>query len=212
MPDFEPITAIVLAGGNSARMGQDKARLIISGLPLLQQTCQIAQQCCHKVLVITPQQTTYHDIIPEDCQVISEERDAGTLMGPGPLVAVLYARPYVLTQWFLLLACDLPRLTVDVLQIWQAQLRTVPETAIALLARNDKGWEPLCGFYRTRCLSSLEQYVDAGGRSFQTWLKHEKAAELTVTNQEALLNCNTPADWQTIMAQQNRPLSRDRLA
>ncbi len=47
------LSAIVLAGGQSSRMGHDKALIEISGVPLLRRVCEAALQCTNQVYVVT---------------------------------------------------------------------------------------------------------------------------------------------------------------
>ena len=49
-----PLSAIVLAGGQSSRMGQDKALLTVEGEPLVQRVCDIAIAFCNPLYVVTP--------------------------------------------------------------------------------------------------------------------------------------------------------------
>ena len=50
--------------------------------------------------------------------------------------------------------------TLKVLQEWTNALDSVEGEAIAALVPQAKGWEPLCGFYRRRCLPSLIEYIN----------------------------------------------------
>jgi molybdenum cofactor guanylyltransferase len=196
------LSAIVLAGGLSSRMGQDKALLPIAGVPLLTRTCQIAQQIADPVYVVTPWGDRYQSVVDSQVQFIPEvwtsDQPNGSLMGFVQGLAI------VQTDWVLLLACDLPKLRVEVLENWAAELSDTGD-AIALLPKNPEGWwEPLCGFYRRDCLVSLEAYGEEGGRSFQRWIEQqgEKVRELEVSDpgsngeaaRQMLLNCNTPED------------------
>ncbi|MEM8603825.1 MAG: molybdenum cofactor guanylyltransferase [Cyanobacteria bacterium P01_H01_bin.121] len=195
----ELFTGIVLVGGNSTRMGQDKALLQYAGQSMLYRTCQLAQQCCTVTIVVGPQFDHYHAHIPSDCQFVAEEREPASMQGPGPLVAFWHVLPQVQTEWILLLACDLPYLDLLTLQQWQHHVVQVPETAIACLAHHEQGWEPLCGFYRQRCYPNLTPQVQGGVRSFQHWLSQVEVAPLPVQNWQVLTNCNTPADWQQVI-------------
>jgi molybdopterin-guanine dinucleotide biosynthesis protein A len=114
------------------------------------------------------------------------------------LVAFAQGLVQVDTDWVLLLACDLPQLQVKVLQGWVTGLEKTGEEAIALLPRQAKGWEPLCGFYRRQCLPILTKYINEGGRSFQGWLAQHPVQELPVSNSQVLFNCNTPADLELV--------------
>ncbi len=193
------LTAIVLAGGKSSRMGRDKALIPIQGVPLLQLICQIAASCADTVYVVTPWQERYQHLLSPTVQFIREVPFSGETSGEslpqGPLIGFAQALGYVQTDWVLLLACDLPKLRVEVLQEWAVALDGLEdEGIIAALVHHTKGWEPLCGFYRRRCLPSLMQYINQGGRSFQEWLKQHRVQALPLPDPEMLFNCNTQDD------------------
>ncbi|BAY75794.1 molybdopterin-guanine dinucleotide biosynthesis protein A [Nostoc linckia NIES-25] len=188
------LTAIVLAGGKSSRMGQDKALIPIQGVPLLQRVCGIAKGCADTVYIITPWPERYQGLLLPDCQFLQEAPISGESLAHGPLVGFAQGLAQVQTEWVLLLACDLPKLKVEVLQEWATRLDRVEDNAIAALAHHPKGWEPLCGFYRRRCLPQLLDFINQGGRSFQEWLRQYPVEVLPLPEPEMLFNCNTPED------------------
>jgi molybdenum cofactor guanylyltransferase len=176
-------------------MGQDKALLVVEGVPLLTRICRIAQQVADPVYVVTPWGDRYQSVVDRAVQFIPEVRVSKETNGS--LIGFIQGLAIVQTEWVLLLACDLPNLQVEVLRQWAAALSDAGD-AIALLPRNPEGWwEPLCGFYRRDCLASLEAYVESGGRSFQKWIEQQgaKVRELEGDDREMLLNCNTPEDY-----------------
>ncbi|WP_017653480.1 molybdenum cofactor guanylyltransferase [Fortiea contorta] len=191
----DKLSAIILAGGKSSRMGQDKALISIQGVPLLQQICDIAQACTNQVYVVTPWPERYQHLNLSKCEFISEiPLSSSSAQNQGPLVGFSQGLAQVQTEWVLLLACDLPKLKVEVLQEWIARLDSVDDAAIATLPHHTKGWEPLCGFYRRRCLPPLLEFINKGGRSFQQWLQKHPVQVLSVSAPEMLFNCNTPED------------------
>jgi molybdopterin-guanine dinucleotide biosynthesis protein A len=192
------LSAIVLAGGKSSRMGRDKALIPLQGVPLLRQGCEVALNCAGQVYVVTPWPERYQDILPNACRVIQEVPLPGETQSHGPLVGFAQGLTHVRTDWILLLACDLPQLQVEVLQSWAMKLENVPQEAIALLSRQPKGWEPLCGFYRRQCLPRLTQFINDGGRSFQGWLSQSLVEELQVRDDQIFFNCNTPTDLEQV--------------
>ena len=193
------LSVIVLAGGQSSRMGRDKALIALHGVPLLRQICEVAQNCATKVYVVTPWPERYQGILPDTCEVIREVPLPGETKPHGPLVGFAQGLAQVETDWVLLLACDLPQLQVKVLQHWAAGLEKTAEDAIALLPRHPKGWEPLCGFYRRQCLPMLTKFISDGGRSFQYWLAQHPVEELPVSDTQIFFNCNTPADLERVI-------------
>jgi molybdopterin-guanine dinucleotide biosynthesis protein A len=192
------LSALVLAGGQSRRMGQDKALLEINGVPMLRRVCAIARLCANPVYVVTPWIERYQAIVPPGCQLIRELSTLGDTDSHGPLIGFAQGLVQVQTEWVLLLACDLPFLKAEVLQTWAQQLEAANPMAIAYLPRHPKGWDALCGFYRQDSLAGLQGFIESGGRSFQRWLAQHPVAELALENRQMLLNCNTPADLKRI--------------
>lgn len=188
------LSAIILAGGQSTRMGQDKALIPVNGMPLLQRVCQVALQCTPDVYVVTRSLARYQAIVPPTCHLMQEYQLPGEIAPQGPLVGFAQGLAQVHTDWVLLLACDLPNLNVQTLRAW-AQECTCSQEAIALLPRhNSTTWEALCGFYRTTCLPALQVAIAQGERSFQRWLRFLTVKELLVPDPHMLLNCNAPKD------------------
>lgn len=192
------LSALVLAGGQSRRMGQDKALLIVDGVPMLQRVCAIARQCAYPVYVVTPWVERYQAIVPVDCELIRETSTLGATNSHGPLLGFAQGLEQVQTEWVLLLACDLPNLKAEVLQNWAQQLESGDPRAIAYLPRHPKGWDALCGFYRRDSLAGLQAFIASGGRAFQPWLAQNPVAALSVADTQMLFNCNTPADLEKI--------------
>jgi molybdenum cofactor guanylyltransferase len=191
-----PLTAIVLAGGKSSRMGRDKALLPIQNVPLLQLVCTAAADCADKIYVVTPWQECYQHLILSKSEFVREIPLPGETENQGPLVGFAQGLTQINlahrnTEWVLLLACDMPKLRGGVLRLWVNQLEEVNDEVIALLPHNDSCWEPLCGFYRSSCLTSLMEFINRGGRSFQKWLALCRVEILTVEDREILVDCDT---------------------
>lgn len=195
MPQSPILSAVVLAGGKSSRMGEDKALIKFEGKPLLTKICCVALECASQVYIITSKAEKYQEILPSGCLVIRENPQPSP---QGPLIAFSQALRFIETPWVLLLACDLPKLTATPVQQWSQQLVDCPEEAIAFLPKNTAGWEPLCGFYRRCCLESLTSYIESGGKSFQGWLSTHLVQEIPLDNFDILFNCNTKEDLAQI--------------
>jgi molybdopterin-guanine dinucleotide biosynthesis protein A len=188
------VTTIVLAGGKSTRMGRDKALIPMGGVPMLQLICTIAEACTDKVYIVTPWPQRYQELLTPKSQFIREVPLPGETGNEtrthGPVVGFMQGLAVVETNWVLLLACDLPNLRLEILQNWIGQLDKIPENKIAALVQNNQIWQPLCGFYRRRCLPELRQYIEQGGRSFQEWLKSYSVEVLVLEDMEMLFNFN----------------------
>ncbi|MEN9220971.1 MAG: molybdenum cofactor guanylyltransferase [Thermostichus sp. BF3_bins_97] len=193
------VDALILAGGNSRRMGSDKALLRWEGIPLLRRVAAVAAACSERVYILTPWPERYESLLDPDWHLWPE-----SVPNRGPLMAFQEGIHRLreldaLPEWVLLLACDLPRLQAQVLRNWREHLGSLSDEIVAALPRTDRGWEPLCGFYRLGQMHRLEAFVQTGGRSFQEWLEQIPTVVLPLADQatdagEMLTNCNTPAD------------------
>jgi molybdenum cofactor guanylyltransferase len=202
------IAAIALAGGQSSRMGQDKALLPVDGVPLLQKICEASQQAgATEIFIVTAWQERYKALkFPAETTFVRDRAGQGPLFGfaLGLAEVNLAAMP---PEWVLLLACDLPNLDGATLQTWVDQLSNLPKRAIAFLPRHvaanaensrrnprSPEWEPLCGFYRSSSLKSLEEFIETGGSSFQRWLAQSDVEMIPDVDPKILFNCHTPVD------------------
>ncbi len=197
------IVSIILAGGHSSRMGTDKALLPIDGVPLLTRTCKITLANVTSTYIITPWMEKYRSLLPEDCILVREAIVEEEHRSNSPLIGFSQALTYlekqnIVTEWILLLACDMPYLNAQELRRWIQLLGQAKTKTMAFLPRSPKGWEALCGFYRPSCLQSLKKYINQGRRSFQGWLTESVVEELVVNDDRVLFNCNTPPEFETI--------------
>lgn len=190
---------LVLAGGHSTRMGEDKALVEVRSVPMLSRVCRVARLALGpqtSLFIVTPWPERY---IALDLHGAGFVREAQA--GSGPLTGLLRGLEAISAtsreEWILVLACDLPCLQAAVLRGWVHRLAEVPETAVACLLRSntaERAWEPLCGFYRWNCRQSLGAYLQNGGRSLMGWLSGIEVAALPEGSEGTLLNCNTRAD------------------
>ena len=198
------VTTLILAGGMSRRMGQDKARMVVLEFPLLTQLCRVVLSASHHIYVVAGADRDYSDLVPSGCERMIDRVLEGTL------VALSHAMVNLLSQspsgvnddWVLVLACDLPKLSMVAVDSWVERLPKLPDGTIAYLPRSKKGWEPLCGFYHVSAVPLLEDFVASGGRSFQRWLLQESVApfvrELEWDDRQVFLNFNTISDLERI--------------
>lgn len=200
--------ALILAGGFSSRMGQDKALLPWKGKPLLQRVGEAALSCCDRAIVLSPWCDRYRKIVqlPDDrCAWWYE-----SLTGRGPLLAFQEGLQRLANRssqegmvvldersWVLLLACDLPTLDRDWLGEQSDYLANLPGDILASVPHRNQRWEPLCGFYRLAALKPLQAFADSGGRSFQCWLATIPVQPMTLDRrgERSLWNCNQPEDF-----------------
>jgi len=180
---------LVLAGGKSRRMGQDKALLDHSGKSQLAYSVDTLGRCVDRVFVSTradqaeePERGRYAQIVDRYDKL-------------GPVAGILSAlREYPDVDW-LVLACDLPNVDeATIRHLLQESDAGQPFTAYA--SSYDGLPEPLCAIYRAGCADIIQGYVDDGLNCPRKILIRSKAQLLTQPDPRALDNVNTPDELQ----------------
>ena len=154
---IEGCTAIVMAGGDSSRMGTDKASLLLDGQTLLQSVMATMQQLFPQVIVSVRQPRAGIDLP----QVCDEEPDGGPLAG---LVASLGK---IETPWAFMVACDMPFVVPGVVELL-AKYRLQHQVVVPVVHGHP---QPLAAFYAASCLGPLRASLAAQQKSLRNVLK-----------------------------------------
>ena len=192
------VNVLILAGGQSRRMGQDKALILWQGISLLERCSRVALAVGDRCDIVTPWPDRYQVALPADLtDHLHWCPDPAPGAGPPRAIAhLLTIPPSVHFQWTLILACDMPNLSIPTLLTWRSHLNTLSPETLGYIPHPSNQWEPLCGFYRPSAGPSLQTHLDQGGRSLQHWLSTAPIAPIPTTPADLPLfhNCNTPQD------------------
>jgi len=145
------LTAFILAGGKSTRMGTDKAFVDCAGRTLLARALELTRSVAFDVRIVGSKEK-FAAFAPVVEDVI---RDCGPL---GGIHAALRASS---TELNVMLAVDVPFVSRAFLQYLIAQARRAPEAAV-VVPRGDGGWQPLCAVYHREFASVAERALLAG--------------------------------------------------
>lgn len=172
---IEDCTAIIMAGGNSQRMGQDKASLQLGGQTLLQHVTATMRETFSKVIVSVRQPRPESDLP----QVRDDPAHTGPLAG---LAAGLERAG---TPWIFAVACDMPFVTpavIELLASYRTKLSSSPTCQVGDgCSSPDKGRpggagfqavvpmvgghpQPLAAFYAVSCLGEVHKLLSGSGK------------------------------------------------
>ena len=185
------LTIAILAGGESRRMGTDKAGLEIGGMTLLERTARLALAQNLPVLVVGRARPDGWPL-PDITFIADAEPGLGPL---GGLAAALsHTRGSVLA-----LACDLPLLTEETLR-WRTELAKEIVAAHGRVTVNGGQLEPLFSIYRPLARVLIEAQLAQGRRSLHGLIGAGKFVLDPAPDWVAaqLFNANTPEDWAKI--------------
>jgi molybdopterin-guanine dinucleotide biosynthesis protein A len=191
------LTGIVLAGGASRRMGQDKAFLELGGRPLIGIVIERMVQVCTEVLVVAGDVRPYASLgVP----VVEDRfRGVGVL---GGLHAGLEAAAHELA---LAVGCDMPFLDPYLLRAFAGWAEGFD---VAVLRYEDgEQVEPLHAAYRRTCLPAMAAAIRVGRRRIISFFPQVRVRYVTPEDVATLdphlssfRNVNTPEEWEAVQA------------
>jgi molybdenum cofactor guanylyltransferase len=182
-------SGFVLAGGASKRMGQPKALLPYRGTTLVEHVAKIVAEAVgpvtpSSVMVIGDPGSLGH----LGLQVLPDE-----LPSYGPASGIYTALRVTNTDWNLVVACDMPAVTVDLLRVLLLRAETAERNCVAATGPYGQP-EPLCAVYHRRCLPALTRSIRDKRLRMRDFVKEIGAIWVPV-DKLALANVNTPAEW-----------------
>ena len=189
-----PVTAAVLAGGRSLRMGVDKTLLALDGRTLVARVCDAVGEVCEATVVVTNRPEALEGAgLPDGVTVLRDE-----VAYQGPLGGLVTALGAATTEWVLAVAADMPHLESDIVRaLWEAR-----DGSDVVVPITEKGHEPLLALYRVAaCLPVAREVLDSGRRRLVAIFPKVIVAEVPLEalrqadpDLRSLLNVNTPAD------------------
>lgn len=184
------ITGILLAGGNSRRMGRDKALIEVDGKPLWHRCRQALAATCNSILIAGDRP----DLASVDSPSFADTFPGSSLAGLH--TALLHAD----SDWVTVLPCDLPYPSPQLLQVLQ---NACSNDIQAVVPRSRFGREPLIACYRQSCLPQITHRLKSGQAKILDLLD-----ELTV---HYLDEAALPAGWRRALRNLNSPEDLRRL-
>jgi len=183
-PGGEKTAGFVLAGGASRRMGRDKALLPLDGATMIEQIAGRVRAAAGSVTIIGPVEKygkLGFPVLPDAVE------------GCGPLGGVYTALANTHAEWNLIVACDMPEVTVEFL-VSLLQAAAVAQ-ADCLVPETDGQTDPLCAVYRGSVLAAAESAIHRKLFKMQDFVSTLHFVRMPVFDQRPLKNVNTPAQW-----------------
>ncbi len=184
-----PAAAILLAGGQSSRMGHDKRFLLFNGRPLIQHVTENLRRCFEEVVIAAND--------PEHLSFLNVPVVLDPSPGQGPLAGITSALAATLHDLNFVMACDIPcinlRLAARLLEAAQDYEGAIPETL-------DGHLEPLFAVYRRSLLPRMEHAFTHGVRKVTEAFRGCALAYVPMEACEVPVNLNTTEDYEAFMA------------
>lgn len=184
-------SAVILAGGKSARMGRDKARLEFQGQSLLARQIDLAREIGAAEVFVSGRRGA--DYSPFGCPVLEDE-----FSDAGPLAGIAAALAAIREPLLLVLAVDMANMNGDFLR----QLHTHCSDGLGAVPVCDKIMEPLAAFYPKAAAELVRKLLAGANGAASPGAKHfaqscEQAGLvrfIAVAKAGVFASWNSPAD------------------
>jgi len=188
------VAGVVMAGGQSRRMGFDKLALRYQGVDLVSWAARRLHDCCDRVVI----SGNTCNIVGMACDTVPDN-----IPGLGPLGGLSSVMHAVVADRYLVLAADLPMVPLSLLEtlaFHSTHAAIVPRGGTEML-------EPLCACYPRTALPQLDRLLSEGERSFHALFRQVPVVffdyALHGFDPACFLNLNSPADLKAFIELSN---------
>jgi molybdopterin-guanine dinucleotide biosynthesis protein A len=190
-----PITAAILCGGKSSRMGRQKAFLPYEGKTMIERRYESMRDLFGEIVLVANDPDAYSQLSVDVVKDIIPNR--------GPLVGILSALLVAQYEYVFVIACDMPLIDNKLIREMCQQRHDKD----VLVLSHDQGVEPLLGVYSKKCVEPLEQAIFADQLKAHDFLAGVNA-QLFAFDAERYssggalppyFNVNTPQDYSRLL-------------
>jgi molybdopterin-guanine dinucleotide biosynthesis protein A len=147
------ITAFILAGGSSSRIGSNKALLEIGGKSLISRLIEIVHPIFDEVIISSNESELYEGT---GKRIIKD-----IITGKGPLGGIHSALQFTKTEKNFFVSCDMPFISKDVIEF----LCGYKSGKAILIPKAEGRIQQLCGIYSKSVLQEVENLLVKSNKS-----------------------------------------------
>ena len=189
------ITGIVLAGGRSSRMGEDKSLMRLNGKTLIEYSIDALRPICEKVIISS--NNPNYDFT--GCEVWPDE-----LPDQAPIIGIYSCLKRSKTELNIILSCDIPLMSASMIGFLLAKSA---EYDITVPVHDNGQIEPLCGVYKKSSQEILKEFIESGNFRLNDCIRSASYqfipvdAQIPCNTPNLFLNINTPSDFGYLLSE-----------
>ncbi len=178
-------SGIIVSGGRSSRMGEDKALLEVDGKPMIQYVSEVLRATCDEIIIASSNEkhAKFGDFMVED-----------TPKGMGPIAGIQAGLQAAKYEQSIVLSCDTPFVTKEILEVLKEQCQGERIT----LASCEGKLQPLIAIYSKAVSMTIAQSLNNNERSLMQLQEtcNAKVIHFDASKAKAFENINTPSEWK----------------
>ncbi|MHC4165795.1 MAG: molybdenum cofactor guanylyltransferase [Planctomycetota bacterium] len=182
-----PATVIILAGGGSSRMGQDKTMLPVAGKPMIKHIHEQVRPYFAQTLV-SSNNAAVHDFL--GATVVADD-----VAGRGPMMGVASALKASANDVNFVIACDMPEIDTSLMR---AMLREVGDCDAVVPRVGTDLYEPLFAVYKKSALPAMEELLQSGNNKIIDSLSRCRVRYIDLPGRQ-FRNINTRAEYHGLV-------------
>ena len=184
-----PVYGLILGGGHSTRMGEDKSKITYHGKSQVEYLYELLENKTEKTYLSCRQEQTSSSKLNRISTI--EDR----FLGFGPTGGILSAFQKHPNAAWLVVACDMPFVNAEVIN--DLIKGRNPYRLASCFYNEERKWpEPLCAIYEPKAALRLGQYLAMGNPCPRKVLMNSSIENLKPISQTILGNVNTPEEFQ----------------
>lgn len=187
-----PLSGVVLAGGQSQRMGRNKAFLQLEGETLIERVLARLSPLCDELIVSANDVESYSHL---PARIVPD-----VIPGRAALSGIHAGLLTMQNERAIVVACDMPFLSLSLLRY----MAVVSPGYDVVVPRPGKYYEPLHAIYSARCAEAIEETVAEGPRRVIDFYRLVRVREVTGAEIDlfdahlSFSNVNTPEEWARV--------------
>ncbi|OHB50038.1 MAG: hypothetical protein A2106_06645 [Planctomycetes bacterium GWF2_40_8] len=187
------MTAVILAGGKSSRMGSNKAFLKLKGKTFIERQINLLREMFDEIFISanTPSEYEYlnlpvfKDIYPDK----------------GPLCGIYTSLINSSSLYTFMLACDMPFVEIGLIKYLKGFTREYD----VVVPKSERGLEPLHAFYSKNCIDPIKKELDSNNLRIISFFPHVKVNVVELDNlttsdsfKNSIKNLNTRDEYEVV--------------
>jgi molybdopterin-guanine dinucleotide biosynthesis protein A len=189
MDSKNKMTGVILSGGKSVRMGQNKAFIKIEGIPIINRIYILFKELFEEVMIVTDRKELFTNF---DSNIFPD-----LLPNMGALGGLYTGIFYSTYHYSFCVACDMPFIKKSLVQYLIENIRNED----VIVPRTTDGLQPLHAVYSKNCLGPIKRVIDQGKYKIIDFYDLVKVKILEQKDfasldplRESFINVNTPKE------------------
>lgn len=193
--EFKKITGIILCGGKSSRMGENKAFLEYSGMSLIEHVITALRGLFGEIILVTNTPVEYAGL---DAEIVTD-----IIPGKSSLGGIYTGLFYADGDYGFVCACDMPFIDREFI----AYMIRRSGSYDIVVPRSRDGRQPLHALYSRRCLNRMERQITENRLKIAQLYENMNTLEIGTDEiarhsreevERMFFNVNTKEDWEAV--------------